>query len=400
MSTVSIIFRKNKVKKDGTSPIYLRLIKNRKTRFISTGINIYEKHWDDDNKKVKTNHPNSNRINALITKKKYEAEELLIDSETNPNVYTKEHIGRVVAGRSSRTFTDLSNDYLRFLEEKKSFGTLAKSKGILSKIHEYYGEGKISFSTITYDFLKNYERYLRVNKKNSTNTIHTNMRLLRKLMNDSIREGIVKRDNNPFNYYEFKLEKTDTTYLTEEELHNLRMVELEDDLINIHRDIYVFACYVGGLRISDVLQLKFSNLEGDKIIVKTQKTKSTVSIKLPNIAWDIIEKYRNIKSKSDDYIFPLLTKTDILDERKLFYAISAATALTNKNLKLLALKAKIKKKLTFHTSRHTWATRALRKGMRIEYVSKLLGHSNLKMTQHYAKIVDEELDKAMDIFND
>jgi integrase/recombinase XerD len=69
-------------------------------------------------------------------------------------------------------------------------------------------------------------------------------------------------------------------------------------------------------------------------------------------------------------------------------------------LKTIATKAKIEKKISFHTSRHTFATRALRKGMRIEYVSKLIGHSNIKTTQIYAKIVNEELDEAMDVFDE
>ena len=69
------------------------------------------------------------------------------------------------------------------------------------------------------------------------------------------------------------------------------------------------------------------------------------------------------------------------------------------NLKRIAKKAGIKKNLSFHTSRHTFATWALRKGIRIEYVSKLLGHASIKETQIYAKIVNEELDKAMEVFN-
>lgn len=80
--------------------------------------------------------------------------------------------------------------------------------------------------------------------------------------------------------------------------------------------------------------------------------------------------------------------------------ISSATAYINKNLKLLAKKATIEKPLSFHISRHTWATRALRKGISIDKVSKLMGHAQLRETQIYAKIVNEELDKAMDVFND
>ena len=80
--------------------------------------------------------------------------------------------------------------------------------------------------------------------------------------------------------------------------------------------------------------------------------------------------------------------------------ISSATAYINKNLKMLAKKAAIEKPLSFHITRHTWATRARRKGISIDKVSKLMGHAQLRETQIYAKIVNEELDKAMDVFND
>ncbi len=72
----------------------------------------------------------------------------------------------------------------------------------------------------------------------------------------------------------------------------------------------------------------------------------------------------------------------------------------NKDLKFIAEKVGIEKNISFHTSRHTWATRALRKGMRIEYVSRLMGHSSIKTTQVYAKIVNEDLDRAMDVFDE
>ena len=91
---------------------------------------------------------------------------------------------------------------------------------------------------------------------------------------------------------------------------------------------------------------------------------------------------------------------DYTKPKVLITAISSATAYTNKDLKTIEDKIELKKHISFHTSRHTFATWALRKGIRIEYVSKLLGHTNIKETQIYAKIVNEELEKAMEVFND
>jgi integrase/recombinase XerD len=80
--------------------------------------------------------------------------------------------------------------------------------------------------------------------------------------------------------------------------------------------------------------------------------------------------------------------------------LAALPHISIKNLGIIKTKLKLKKHISFHVSRNSWATRALRKGMRIEYVSKILTHSDLKTTQIYAKIVNSELDKAMDVFNE
>jgi len=169
---------------------------------------------------------------------------------------------------------------------------------------------------------------------------------------------------------------------------------------NHHRNIYVFATYAGGLRISDILQLRWSDYNGNRILKTTQKTKSTVSIKLPGKAKEIIEQYKSKESNPEHYIFPFLKNGIEYSDKALLNAISSHTAYTNKDLKVIAELAEINKNIHFHTSRHTFATRALKKGMRIEYVSRLLGHSSIKTTQVYAKIVNQDLDDAMDKFFD
>jgi integrase/recombinase XerD len=131
-----------------------------------------------------------------------------------------------------------------------------------------------------------------------------------------------------------------------------------------------------------------------------RKTGGQLSIKLPNKALHIIQIYQTKKSKPNEFIFPILSvDLDFDNARAVDGAISNATAYTNKNLKLISGKAGLNKNISFHTSRHTFATRALTKGMSIDKVSKLMGHAAIRETQIYAKIVSEELDKAMDVFN-
>ena len=102
----------------------------------------------------------------------------------------------------------------------------------------------------------------------------------------------------------------------------------------------------------------------------------------------------------DAFIFPLLRiEPDESDRKKIHNAISSATAYTNKDLKKLRVRAGLNKHISFNTARHSWAVRALQKGMRIEYVSRLMRHASVKNTEMYAMILDTELDKEMEIFN-
>ena len=129
---------------------------------------------------------------------------------------------------------------------------------------------------------------------------------------------------------------------------------------------------------------------------------------MPPKAMQIVDFYRNMAQKKncqtklnpDAFIFPLLRlEPEEIDWKQIHNAISSATAYKNKDLKKLRVRAGLNKHISFHTARHSWAVRALQKSMRIEYVSQLMGHSSVKNTEIYAKILDCELDKAMEIFN-
>ncbi|MBK7110278.1 MAG: integrase catalytic domain-containing protein, partial [Bacteroidetes bacterium] len=227
------------------------------------------------------------------------------------------------------------------------------------------------------------------------------LKVIRRIINEAINEDLLPFEKNPFHRFKLKTEKTNIEYLTEKELKLIEELDLVTRTkMDIHRDMYVFAAYTGGIRISDIIQLKWKNFDGERIYKQAQKTGEIISIKVPRVGLTILEKYKQKKGKPEDFIFPIL-KNDVnySDPKNLHRAISSSTAYVNKNLKIIAEATKITKRLHFHTSRHTFATSAIRKGMRFENASKILGHTNMKTTQIYAKIVNEELDKAMEIFN-
>lgn len=402
MSSVVLLLKANKVNKDGEMPLYIRIIKNRKTKFISLGINLLPDQWDAKNKRVKK-HKNSARLNNFIVQKLAEANNIALEMETKNRYVSSNRIKDKIMGKTSSSFTEYSHKYRDSLEAAGKMGTHDKVNAVLSKLEDYLNNAEINFGEIDVQFLLKYENYLRKDKGNSTNTIHSNLKIIRKLFNDAIRDEIIEPEINPFIRYKLKWEKPQKEYLTESELKEFENVTLTpDSMLFHHRNAYIFAAYAGGIRISDLLQLQWKNFDGSHITFIMQKTNEAVSIKLPSKALDIINYYKKFNPEENEnfYIFPFLKNDTVYDAPSLFKAISSRTAYANKDLKDIAKMAEISKHISFHSSRHTWATRALRKGMRIEYVSKLMGHSSIKTTQVYAKIVNSELDKAMDIFNE
>ena len=399
MASVTVVLKRNKPKPNGDYPLYLRIIKNRKTVFESLGIHVPEALWDDVNKRVKGKYPNSARVNNTIAKKIAEANDKVLELEGKSGgvKQIKKELSQKVTG----SFVDYFNTYIDELKKAKSAGNHRKSKSILKKFVDYLGTRDITFDEFSIDFLKSYEKYLRV-KGNSTNTVHANLKVFRMLFNRAVDEDVIQPHNNPFLKYKLKWDNVEKIFLTENELVDFAKVTTEEgSTIKKHQDMFVFACYAGGIRISDLLQLRWENFDGESIRFFIHKTKNHLSIKLPKSALAIINRYKpKDVEKPVGYIFPILKNEDNLtNPDDLLQKISSATAHANKNLKSIAKRANIEKTITFHSSRHTWATRALAKGMPVTHVSKLMGHANLQVTMGYAKIVNKDLDDAMEVFN-
>lgn len=272
---------------------------------------------------------------------------------------------------------------------------------MIAKTREFLDGADIFFQDIDPMFIQKYEKWLRVEKKNKVNTIAGNLRFIRRVFNRAVKYDLIEHSLNPFHKIKITTEKTSRVYLTEDELARIEALELkEGERLDLHRDMFVFACYAGGPRISDILTMQWKQYDGVYIQYTSMKTITQVEIKLPNKALEIVKKHRPDHVDGNDFLFPMLENSiDLNDAKKLDRAITGANAYVNKNLKEIAKLASIDKHISFHVSRHTWATRALRKGITIEKVAKILGHADLRQTLIYAKIIGEDLDKAMDAFN-
>ncbi len=305
-------------------------------------------------------------------------------------------------GKKLLDFFIFAEEILKDYLSSGRVSTYDKNNSVVKKL-KHYRKGKgLSFQDITPRFLIQYERYLIEKLGNKINTVQNSMNFFRKLFNEAIKQDLVEMHQNPFNRYTIKSEKGQKTFLTEPELQAIENLSLTSgSRMEMHRDMFVFSAYSGGIRVSDTLLLQWDHFDGTHIHVSIHKTKGQISIKLPTKALEIIAHYQALRKEEQIFVFPILSSDlNLANPREVDSSISSSTAYINKNLKKIAKLAGIKKNVSFHISRHTWATRALQKGIGIETVSKLLGHANIRDTLIYAKIVGKGLDEAMGRFDE
>ncbi|MCY7409858.1 MAG: site-specific integrase, partial [Chitinophagales bacterium] len=401
MASVAIIYRKDKLNKNNEAPIHLRIIKDRKINYVTTGIMIPEKFWDEKANRIRGKFPGSNRMNSFIANKFAELQDQVFEHETNSKSLTTRQLKENIYGKKPTDFFAFADEIVGKYSHGGSYATYAKNRSIIAKLKEFNYGKSLMFQDITLSFLTKYEAYLRDTLGNKVNTIHRDMKFIRQLFNAAYRHDLIEHNQNPFLKYQIRLEKTQRIYLTEEELQAIENFKaVKGSKMELHKNMFVFASYAGGLRVSDVLQLKWKNFDGTYIHFSIKKTNQQLSVKVPNAAIEIMKLYKTKKSLPNHFVFPILpTDLDLENNREVHYQISKANAYINKNLKVIAEKTGLDKHLSFHISRHTWATRALRKGISIDKVSKIMGHAAIRETQIYAKIVSTELDNAMDLFN-
>ena len=398
MATTKVILKKEKVDAKGEAPLYIRITKDRKSTFISLGYKIKEKDWNEAQSIVKKSHPNSTWMNNFITTKLAEVQNNALEQEKKSEYIPAIAIKQAVLGHNSVNFLEYAKAFKEKAKPRVSLGTIDNYENVIQKISNFTGKKSLTLNEITPLFIDKFETHLRTVLKNGQNTVHSNFKILRRFINEAIKDDLLPLSQNPFLKRKFTYEKTNIEFLTEEELSKMEAASFPDDsLINHVRNIFVFACYAGGLRVSDILMLIWAKFDGERLLLNTKKTSSTVSIKLPSKALEIINFYKPQIVKPLDLIFPFLQKYDISTPLALKEALRKESGFINQQLTIIAKKAKIEKHIHMHMSRHTFATRALKKGMRIEYVSKLLGHSSINTTQIYATIVNEDLDNAMNL---
>jgi site-specific recombinase XerD len=403
MASIKLILRTNKIDQSGHSPLYIRLIKDRKTKFVAVGVKLKESEWDDDKQRVKKNHPNSARMNASISQKVADAEAQVADLERKVKSVSANKLKEAIKGKEIPNFFQFSLKRCENIRGSVSISTYRNYVLYLKKFEDWVGTKDLCFDEITVTLLKDYLAYMSNELNNGNTTQRYSIMILAIMFKEAIKEDIIPEYMYPFSKLNLKKDPTKRMFLSKEQIEALSKLELKDKAI-LARDLFIFAIYAGGLRFSDVIELQYKHFNADENRIKKtiRKTKREHQFKIGNTALGILSKYLKSDADKEDFIFPVvMDKKKFLEDDEFRYDfIETSNHSINFQLNGLGKKLELPFSLSFHLSRHSFATTALNNGMRIEHVSKLMDHTDIRTTQIYAKILNEELDKAVDQFID
>ena len=288
-------------------------------------------------------------------------------------------------------FQDHNNKIKELIGKEYAPGTLERYTTSLKHTIEFmqwkYNRSDIDITKIDHAFVTDYEFWLRSVRNCSNNTAVKYIKNFNKIIKLCLANDWL--DKNPFANYKAKVKEVERVYLTEAEIQSIIEKDFKTERLSLVRDIFLFSCFTG-LAYIDVKNLTKSHIshgiDGEQwIFTHRQKTESASKIPILPITQMIIDKYDNHpQSNNEDKLLPILSNQKM-----------------NAYLKEIAAICEINKELTFHIARHTFATTVtLTNGVPIESVSKMLGHKNLRTTQHYAKVLDRKVSEDMKILKD
>ncbi len=394
---VWFFIKKNKLLRTGEARIYVRISVQNQLVEQATTRNILPDLWDPIRGQSMARTDDGKSLNHYLDHVKkmiYDAHLALEDRQEKVTAESlaRETFGQNQAGKGLLAYYQLHNDEMKKLIDKE-FSRSTYQKHVTSRhlvelyIKHRYGKAEFDLSMINAEFIRGYQSFLRVERKNNHNSTVKYIRNVGKLIRRAIAEGLLDKD--PFLGIRFKEDRVDVEVLTRKELETLAAKDFQNDRLNQVRDVFLFCCYTG-LAFIDVSQLRQKELviraDGKLWIKKTRsKTKNEFMVPLLKIPLEILGKYEYLRGADDSK--PILP---VLSNQKY-----------NSYLKEIADLCGIKKHLTTHVARHTFATTiTLTNGISIETVSKMLGHSSITMTQRYAKVIEEKIGKEMGTLKD
>lgn len=362
MPTVNFELRSRK-DKQGYSQLRVVIQDRGKRVYVPLAVKLLRRDWDPENQVVKPSNPHSTTINSVLKLKKLDLEASVATQSLAGKISLEKVAGRKISKTSLLSF---AGSCLQKWEKTKARNSIRAYDSMLKQALLF--DPRVSIEDITPDWLARYESYCR--QECGDGGTLKRIAFISVILKEAIRQGIIERD--PFLIYRKPPKKNPPrVWLTMAELGRIEKVATENGS-QVIRNVswwFLFACYTG-LRYADVQGFDPKMIQDGRLILYTQKTGEIVSMKLTR---KIKELVRIIGKLGPVY----------------------SNQKCNQYLKAVAHLAKINKPLTFHSARHSFAVNCANLGISQEVASKLLGHSDLRTTSIYYKIIDSRVDAEM-----
>ena len=387
---VMFVIRRNQVNRDGKCSIVIRITVNGEYERLNSTLSIEPELWDSKAAKAIGRTQKILDFNKRIDEIRYVLQDHYYELQKTHGYVTAEMVKNAYMGITAKA-ESLMPIYDEFLAETKKMVGINRSdktyqkyerckRRVVEFMKEKYNRTDIPLRELKPKFLTDFSVFLATKYKCRQNTVYKFLQLLRMVIIKAQRDGISFPD--PYLSYKMTQEKVVRGYLSEDEVIAIATKEISIPRLDQVRDVFIFACYTG-LAYSDLAQLRAENIkkmfDGKLwIVTHRQKTQTNVNVPLLPMAEKILRKYEG--KYLDGELLPILSNQK-----------------TNAYLKEIADICGIEKNLTFHLARHTFATTmTLGKGVPIESVSKMLGHTNIQTTQIYARITNEKISHDME----
>ena len=398
MLKVIFYLKAGKFNKNGESPIYARISYKKQSITMAAGKSILKERWQfTDNLrsvlKLEKEKVIKNALDLFLLGMEKKFNELLkIDQDFSLQLLKDEFKGETAVKEDCVSLIEIMNRHNEFFKRKVDAGERSKASYqkyerakdlLITFMTKQYGIQDISLPEVNSAYVYNLEAFLKYDSsfKGKTgiqnNSVVKYMRMYKTACKYSIRMGIIDKD--PFNVYDGKLHVTDAIFLTQEELNLIENKKFSVKRLEKVKDVFLFSCYTGYAPV-DAANLTSNNISSDgndNLWIMTNRAKTAIRANVPILppTLAIINKYRNMQIG----LIPNLSNQKM-----------------NAYLKEIADLCGIDKHLTWYVARHTFATTVtLGNGIRIENVSAMMGHTNIKQTQHYAKVLDMNIMEDM-----
>lgn len=389
--------KKGRANEGQKTPIYLRLTVNGKRSELSISRKVDPKLWDAKLQKVRGNSIEAKQANIFLDKVRNKVNKIHENYLDQHIPFTSADLKNTYLGKDKKVkmlleiFDEHNRQMKSLVDIEFSLSTYKRYYTTRNHIQQYlktdYGKNDIPVRDVNLKFIRGFEYFLKEKKSCNHNSSLKYVNLFKKIVRIAVGNGWISKD--PFYNYKIKFKSVEREFLSKEELETLVDKELGGKRLSIVKDMFVFCCYTG-LSYIDIQELTSDNIvmaiEGNfRIQSKRHKTKTKLGIPLLPPALLLLEKYKeHPKVVNGNCVLPVLSNQK-----------------SNAYLKEIAEICRIEKNLTTHLARHTFATTVtLSNGMPIETVSKLLGHKNIRTTQHYAKIMDRKVDEDMKLLQE